>query len=45
MSGRVKKTGGSIEFKKKYPHALLFTVGSANFGLEDFLSGKFELFK
>ncbi|MDR0877251.1 MAG: ATP-binding protein [Treponema sp.] len=43
-SGRVKKTGGSIEFKKKYPQALLFTVGSANFGLEDFLLGKFDLF-
>ncbi|AEF82849.1 ATP-binding protein [Leadbettera azotonutricia] len=44
-SGRVKKTGGSIEFKKKYPQALLFTIGSANFGLEDFLSGKTGLFK
>jgi predicted AAA+ superfamily ATPase len=43
-SGRVKRAGGGIEFKKKYPQALLFTVGSANYGLEDFLLGKLELF-
>jgi predicted AAA+ superfamily ATPase len=43
--GRVKRTGGGIEFRKRYPHALLFTVGSANCGLEDFLLGAFELFK
>jgi hypothetical protein len=44
-SGRVRNTGGTIEFMRKYPGALSYVVGSANTGLEDFLSGKFELFK
>jgi predicted AAA+ superfamily ATPase len=43
-SGRLKRSGGVIQFKKLYPHSLNFTVGSANCGLEDFLLGKFNLF-
>jgi len=43
-SGRVKRVGGSLEFKKLYPKALSLVVGSANCGLEDFLLGKKELF-
>ena len=44
-SGRVKGYGGSLEFLKRYPEALCFTIGSPNFPLEDFLLGKFDLFK
>jgi predicted AAA+ superfamily ATPase len=44
-SGRLKKNGGTLEFKKLYPQALSLTVGSANLNLEDFLLGKFDLFK
>ncbi|MDR3257049.1 MAG: ATP-binding protein [Endomicrobium sp.] len=44
-SGRLKKNGGTLEFKKLYPQALSLTVGSSNFKLEDFLLGKFDLFK
>jgi predicted AAA+ superfamily ATPase len=44
-SGRVKHTGGGIEFIKRYPHALSLTVGSDNCGLEEFLEGKIPLFK
>jgi predicted AAA+ superfamily ATPase len=44
-SGRIKKSGGSIEFKKLYPQALSLTAGSANAKLEDFLLGKVDLFK
>ncbi|MDR2429115.1 MAG: AAA family ATPase [Candidatus Margulisbacteria bacterium] len=44
-SGRVKKSGGSLEFQKKYPQALSLIIGSVNFSLEDFLSGKIQLFK
>jgi predicted AAA+ superfamily ATPase len=44
-SGRVKKTGGGVEFKKRYPEALLLVVGSANCRLEDFILGKIPLFK
>ncbi|MCL1864318.1 MAG: ATP-binding protein [Spirochaetes bacterium] len=44
-SGRVKNTGGSIEFLKQYPHALSLIVGSENCSLEEFLSGKIPLFK
>jgi hypothetical protein len=44
-SGRVKGVGGSTAFLKKYPSALSYVVGSANFGLEDFLSGYIPLFK
>ncbi|MDR1324123.1 MAG: ATP-binding protein [Candidatus Margulisbacteria bacterium] len=43
-SGRVKKSGSSIEFQKKYPQALSFIIGSANFSLEDFLLGRIPLF-
>jgi predicted AAA+ superfamily ATPase len=44
-SGRVRKNSGSNEFLKKYPNTLRFIVGSANCGLQEFLSGQFELFK
>ena len=44
-SGRLKKSAGSLEFKKLYPQALSLTVGSVNLGLEDFLLGVFDLFK
>lgn len=44
-SGRLKKSAGSLEFKKIYPQALSLTVGSINLGLEDFLLGTFDLFK
>jgi len=43
-SGRVKNTGGSMVFKKLYPHALALIVGSINLSLEDFLLGKKESF-
>ena len=43
-SGRVKKSGGSLVFKQLYPEALSLIIGSANLGLEDFLSGKKQLF-
>lgn len=43
-SGRLKKLGGSLEFKKRYPKAISLVVGSPNFGLEDFLSGAVPLF-
>ena len=42
-SGRVKHTGGSLEFIKRYPNALSLVVG--NDSLEDFLEGKIPLFK
>lgn len=44
-SGRVKGVGGSSAFMQKYPEALSYVIGSANFGLEDFLLGKVPLFK
>jgi len=43
-SGRVKNTGGSLVFKKKYPEALSLIVGNVNLSLEDFLLGKKPLF-
>ena len=43
-SGRVKNVGGSLIFKRYYPEALSLIIGSANLGLEDFLSGKQPLF-
>lgn len=43
-SGRVKNLGGSLEFKKRYPNAFSLVIGSSNFRLEDFLSGKIPLF-
>jgi len=43
-SGRVKNVGGSLIFKQHYPEALSLIIGSANLGLEDFLSGKRPLF-
>jgi predicted AAA+ superfamily ATPase len=42
-SGRVKHTGGSMEFIKRYPKALSLVVGNDN--LESFLEGKMPLFK
>jgi predicted AAA+ superfamily ATPase len=44
-SGRVKHTGGSVEFMRRYPNALSLVVGSGHCGLEDFLQGKIPLFK
>ena len=44
-SGRVKHTGGSIEFMRRYPDALSLIVGSGGCSLEDFLEGKAALFK
>jgi predicted AAA+ superfamily ATPase len=44
-SGRVKHTGGSMEFIRRYPNALSLTIGDSNCGLEDFLEGKIPLFK
>ncbi|MDR1858134.1 MAG: ATP-binding protein [Treponema sp.] len=44
-SGRVKHTGGSVEFMRRYPNALSLVVGSGHCGLEDFLGGKIPLFK
>jgi predicted AAA+ superfamily ATPase len=43
-SGRVRRTGGSLEFKRRYPEALCHTVGSDGCALEDFLAGKIPLF-
>jgi len=43
-SGRIKNTGGSLVFKKRYPEALSLIVGSSNLPLEDFLLGKKPLF-
>lgn len=43
-SGRVKNVGGSLVFKKLYPEAFSLIIGSTNFNLEDFLSGKMPLF-
>jgi predicted AAA+ superfamily ATPase len=42
-SGRVRKTGGSLAFKAKYPDALSMVVGG-DVTLEEFLSGKVPLF-
>jgi predicted AAA+ superfamily ATPase len=44
-SGRVKHTGGSIEFLRRYPDALSLTIGSGDCGLGEFLEGKIPLFK
>jgi predicted AAA+ superfamily ATPase len=43
-SGRVKNIGGSLVFKRLYPHALSLIVGSANAPLENFLLGNVPLF-
>jgi predicted AAA+ superfamily ATPase len=43
-SGRLRKTGGSDEFLKKHPGAFRLIAGGANCGLEEFLSGQYELF-
>ena len=42
-SGRIKHTGCSLEFIKRYPDALSLVIGNDN--LEDFLTGKIPLFK
>jgi predicted AAA+ superfamily ATPase len=44
-SGRVKHTGGGMEFAKRHPNAFSLVVGSSDCGLEDFLLGKVPLFK
>jgi predicted AAA+ superfamily ATPase len=44
-SGRVKHTGGGMDFLKRYPNAFSLTVGSGDCRLEDFLEGKVALFK
>jgi len=43
-SGRVRNTGGGLDFKHLYPDALSLVIGSANLSLEDFLTGKQQLF-
>ena len=43
-SGRIRNTGGSLDFKRLYPDALCLTVGSINLSLNDFLEGKQQLF-
>jgi predicted AAA+ superfamily ATPase len=42
-SGKVKSVGGSLEFKKRYPHALSLVIGSANCTLDKFLLGEIPL--
>lgn len=44
-SGIIKNTGGGMEFQKRFPHALIFIVGSSACPLDDFLAGKTALFK
>jgi len=44
-SGRIKHTGGSIEFMRRYPDALSLTIGSGGCELGEFLEGKAPLFK
>ena len=44
-SGRVKHTGGSIDFLRRNPEALSLTIGTEDCPLEDFLEGKVPLFK
>jgi predicted AAA+ superfamily ATPase len=44
-SGRVKGAGGSLVFKQLYPETLSIIIGSANYGLEDFLLGEKPIFK
>ena len=44
-SGRAKGLNGYLEFKRRHPDSLTYAVGSSNMGLEDFLLGKFPLFK
>jgi len=43
-SGRVRKVGGSLVFKRLYPNALSLIIGSPNVPLEDFLLGNIPLF-
>ena len=43
-SGRVKNVGGSLVFKQRYPEALSLIIGSANYSLEELLSGKKPIF-
>jgi predicted AAA+ superfamily ATPase len=44
-SGRVKHTGGSMDFLKRYPDAFSLTIGGEYCSLENFLEGKVALFK
>jgi len=43
-SGRIRNIGGGLEFKKLYPEALVLIVGNTNNNLQEFLSGKQQLF-
>ena len=44
-SGRLKHSGGSLEFARRFPNALGLTVGSEDCSLEEFLEGRVPLFK
>jgi predicted AAA+ superfamily ATPase len=44
-SGRMKHTGGGIEFLRRYPDAFSLTIGSGGCELGEFLEGKVTLFK
>ena len=44
-SGRPKKLGGYLDFLKKHPSALGYTVGTPQVSIEDFLLGRYPLFK
>jgi predicted AAA+ superfamily ATPase len=43
-SGRMKRLGGSLAFKRIYNEALSLIIGSQGLSLEDFLSGNVRLF-
>ena len=43
-SGAIKHIGGSMEFKKIFPHALCLIVGSQDCTVADFILGKIPLF-
>ena len=44
-SGRVKSTGGLVEFISRYPQATPILVGDANVSVESFLAGEVPLFE
>lgn len=43
--GRVKSTGGMVEFRKLHPHALPMVVGDINTPVETFLRDEVHLFE
>jgi predicted AAA+ superfamily ATPase len=43
-SGRVRRTGGCMAFKERYPDALCYIIGANDITLEDFLRGRIPLF-